>query len=117
MISIADIPFRIFHFRGIICTLIINSQEYRFATYNCTKLLKYNITDNSLNISLKKGHYYLNVKTNYSSALKLFAPVKGKKEKDIYESISASIVVTLKKDNEVIFSDISKNCGLEIVYS
>ena len=36
-------------------------------------------------------------------------------EKGIFESISASITVTLKKENIVIFSDISTNCGLEIV--
>lgn len=115
MISIANIPFKIFHFRGIICSLIINNREYRFATYNCTKLVKCNIEDTSLDITLKKGHYYLDVKADYPSALKLSAPVKGKMEKDIFESISASIIVTLKKDNDVVFSGISKNCGLEIV--
>lgn len=36
-------------------------------------------------------------------------------EKGIFESIDAYIGVTLKKDNNVIFSDTSANCGLEIV--
>ena len=32
-----------------------------------------------------------------------------------FKSISASVTVTLKQDNNVIFSDTSTNCGLEIV--
>ena len=69
-----------------------------------------------LNIVLKKGGYSLNIKSKDTTGLKLFTPVKGKMEKDILESISASITVTLKKNNDVIFSDTSQNCGLEIVY-
>lgn len=116
MLSIADIPFKSFHFRGIICTLIVDNDEFRFATYNNTKLIKYSIRDNPLNITLKKGAYSLNVNSKCNKGLKLFAPVKGKMEKDIFESISASITVTLKKDNTIIFSDTSTNCGLEIVH-
>lgn len=115
MISIADIPFKIFHFKGIICSLIIGNKEYRFATYNNAKLIKYEVDDNSLNITLKKGSYLLNIESKYFDGFKLFAPVKGKMKKDISESISASITVTLKKDDIVIFSDTSINCGLEIV--
>ena len=63
----------------------------------------------------KKKNYYLNLKINYDKGNKLSAPVKGKMSKDIFESISSIIQVTLIKDNKIIFSDTSKNCGLEIV--
>ena len=116
MISIADIPFKNFHFNGIICDLIINNKEFKFTTYNNAKLVEYYVDNNFLNIILKKGHYYLNINSKCNTGAKLFAPVKGKMEKDIFESISATISVTLKKDNMVIFSDTSTNCGLEIVY-
>lgn len=115
MISIADIPFKVFHFKGIICDLIIDNNEFRFATYSHTKLIRYDVNDKFLDIVLKKGNYYLNIISRYTDGLKLFAPVKGKMQKNIFESISSSIAVTLKKDNEVIFSDTSTNCGLEIV--
>ena len=116
MISIADIPFKNFHFNGIICDLIINNKEFKFTTYNNAKLVEYYVDNNFLNIILKKGKYYLNINSKYNTGAKLFAPVNGKMEKDIFESISATISVTLKKDNTVIFSDTSTNCGLEIVY-
>lgn len=115
MLSIADIPFKLFTFKGIICVLIIGEQEFRFATYNNTKLIEYDITNHSINITLQKGNYSLNVKTIHNTGLKLSAPVKGKMEKDILESISSSITVTLKKKDTVIFSDTSINCGLEVV--
>ena len=115
MLSIADIPFKSFHFKGIICDLIIDNNEFKFATYNTAKLIKYTIYDNFLNIILKKGHFSLNITSQLDKGLRLSAPVKGKMQKDIFESISAYITITLKKDNVVIFSDTSTNCGLEIV--
>lgn len=115
MLSIADIPFKFLNFRGIICTLIIDNQEFKFTTYNNARIIKYYIDDYSLNITLRRGSYDLNIKSKYNTGLKLVAPVKGKMEKDIFESITALITLTLKKDNNIIFSDTSTNCGLEIV--
>lgn len=113
MLSIADIPFKLFTFKGIICVLIINNKEYKFTTYNNTKLIEYSVDSKSLNITLKRGSY--NIKSIYRVGHKLFAPIKGKMKKDIFESISSLITVTLKKNDTVVFSDTSTNCGLEIV--
>lgn len=115
MMSIANIPFKIFNFRGLICSLIIDNYEYRFATYNGSKILKYNIDNNKIDITIKKGNYYLDVTGNLDKGNSLKAPVNGSMEKDIIESISSIIKVTLRKDNEILFSDSSNNCGLEIV--
>lgn len=116
MISIANIPFKAFSFRGIICDLIIDNNEFKFTTYNNSKLVNYNVNNNSVDILLQKREYFFNLKSKYTSGLKLAAPVKGKMKKDIFESISASIDVTLKKNNKIVFSDTSTNCGLEIVH-
>lgn len=115
MLSIANVPFKMFNFRGMICVLIVEDKEYKFTTYNNSKIVEYDVDDNSLNITLKKDDYYLNIKSTFESGQRLSAPVKGKMEKDIFESINAVIIVTLKKNNDIIFSDTSTNCGLEIV--
>lgn len=57
----------------------------------------------------------MNIKAKYNKAVKLSAPVKGKMTKNIFEDISASVTVTLKREREIIFSDTSNMCGLEIV--
>ena len=64
---------------------------------------------------MKKGDYYLNVKSTFDKGQKLAAHVKGEMSKDIFESISSLITVTLRQGDETIFSDTSTNCGLEIV--
>ena len=115
MLSIANIPFKIFSFKGFICSLIINNKEYRFATYNNSKIIKYEIDDNKVNIILKKGKHYLYIESEYNNKNKLKAPIKGNMQKDIYESINSKINVILKENNNIIFSDKSINSGLEIV--
>lgn len=115
MLSIADIPFQFFSFRGVICSLIIDNTEFKFTTYNHAKVIEYDVNENLVNITLKRGSYSLNIKSTYDVGQKLSAPVKGKMSKEIFESICSSITVTLKKENVIIFSDTSNNCGLEIV--
>lgn len=115
MFSIADIPFKIFSFEGLICSLIVNDREYRFATYNGSRIKRIEFVDNRLKIILKKRKYILEIECDNNNSLMLKAPVNGNMEKEILESIDSIIKVTLKKKNKVIFSDISTNCGLEIV--
>lgn len=115
MLSIANIPFKAFNFRGVICDLIIDDDEYKFTTYNNSKIIKYNVNDKYLNITLKKGEYNINIKSKYDKGLNLKAPVKGKMDKYIFENINSKIDITLKKDSQIIFEDTSYNCGLEIV--
>lgn len=115
MFSIADIPFGLFSFRGFICDLLIDNEEFKFTTYNNANLINYEIKDDSFNITFKKNIYLLNVKSKNSKGLKLIAPVKGKMKKDIYESISTSVIITLKKNEKIIFCDTSEMCGLEMV--
>lgn len=115
MLSIADIPLKVLEFKGIICVLMIGGKEYRFTTYNHTKLVNYQINEKSLTITLQKGKYQLTVESYYDISANLLAPVKGKMEKYIKESICSSLMVTLKEKDKIIFNDRSENCGLEIV--
>ena len=108
------IPFKLFEFTGLICDIIINDKEFKFTTYNNAKIINYSIEDNLLYIILKKKDYFLEVKSKFDKGLKLTAPVKGKMQKDIFETILSNITVTLRLKNEIIFSDTSSNCGLEI---
>lgn len=114
MLSIANIPFKIFDFTGVICSLIVDGKEYRFATYNNTKILKYD-TSEGLSIILKKGKLFIFIDAVCDDGSSLYAPVLGKMSKDIIESISAVIKVVLKQNDRIIFSGTSNNCGLEIV--
>ncbi|MCI8567913.1 MAG: hypothetical protein HFG48_01185 [Bacilli bacterium] len=115
MVAIATVPLKLVDIKGIICVLKFGNKEYRFATYNNVKLKKYKVGSNNLDIVLKKGRYQLSIKTKSGNSRKLLAPVEGRMSKEIFESISASVEVVLKKNGIIIFADTSFNCGLEIV--
>lgn len=115
MLSIAHIPFKIFQFRGLICILKIGNKEYKFTTYNNSKIIKYDIDNGCVDIVLKKNSYTLIIHSKYDLGYKLSAPVKGRMVKDILESITSKIEVVLMKKDKFIFNDSSLNCGVEIV--
>lgn len=115
MCAIANISLKLFDFQGFICVLIVEGKEYKFTTYNCSKIINYEKEENTLHITLKKGNYILDIKSIYKQGEKLIAPNKGNMEKSILESIDETINITLKRNQEVIFNDTSINCGLEIV--
>lgn len=115
MISIAHIPFYSFKFEGFICVLKFKNKEYKFTTYNASKIIKKEITPNHFSITLKKGSYTLLVKANNASSSSLVAPVKGNMQKEIFESISSYVHVTLKKDDQILFSESSQHAGFETV--
>lgn len=58
MLSIADIPFKFFTFKGIICVLIIDNKEFKFTTYNNTKLVEYEIKEDFFSVTLKKIYIF-----------------------------------------------------------
>ena len=115
MCSVARVPFLLFSFRGVICVIIVDGVEYKFTTYNHTKIIKYDVTDSSFKIILKKRNYTLEICSFFDNGHLLIAPVKGGMSKNILESISSKVSVTLREKNKVIFSDTSINSGLEIV--
>ena len=107
MMAIANIPFKVFEFKGIICDIIVDNKEYKFTTYNNSRIIKYIANDNLLSITLKKNNYYLEVKSLFDKGLKLSAPVKGKMQKNIFESISANVIkYGLAYSSERLFSRI-----------
>lgn len=115
MLSIADIPFGLVCFTGLICSLLVEGKEYRFATYNNAKIIDYTMEDDCLEIQLKKGCMILLIEAYLTSGHELLAPKNGEMNTTILESISSIIKVTLKENGKIIFEDTSLHCGLEIV--
>lgn len=112
--SIADIPFKSKSFNGFICSFILNGTEYRFATYNNSKCI-FNINDNELEITLVNSKYNLNIHATLGKSFELAAPVKGRMDKKIKESINSNIDVTFKIEGYTVYTDTSNFAGIEIV--
>ena len=84
MLSVADIPFGLFHFTGIIGFVYYQGKEYRIATYNGAKLLS--AKDGEVTVKCKDME--LTARLIRKNAQPLYAPVAGAMDRVIRESAS-----------------------------
>jgi hypothetical protein len=108
--SSAVIPFLGLHFKGLICSLIINNLEYRFATYNFAKI----INKDQHGLIIKKGKYLLVIRYSDHNIKKLQAPVNGKMKRIVLESINGAIELLLFKSKDRLIHLKGINAGIEI---
>ncbi len=116
MFSVAKIPFFITNFTGFLCFLRVGKEFYRFATYSNAKILYMRKKAQTLEVLIKDGKYFLKFCAVNHRTGKLLAPVDGNMHREIEESISATIYVSLwAKSGRLLFRGIGKQAGLEIV--
>lgn len=111
MVSIADIPFLGFEFKGCIASILYKEKEYRMATYNGVRIIDYNKNG----LTIKRGSYKLHIDIESNNRKKLFAPNKGEMERVIYESIACNGRFRFYKKDELIFDLKSNNTSFEYV--
>ena len=115
MFSVADIPWLSSSFIGLISFLKTDEAFYNFSTYNGSKITHLSINDNTLTVILKQKGNTLKFTAKYSQGGILKAPKNGLMKREIEESITAEIALSLTdKNGRVIFNDISKWVGMEL---
>lgn len=115
MFSHAWIPFLGLKFKGLIANLIVDGKEYRFATYNFTRVKKSIIKANKVTYLLKKGKYSLKIIAKNQETKSLPAPKKGRMNQTIKEGLSGQIEVYLYHKDILLYHDIASQAGLEIM--
>lgn len=108
-LSIATVPLGPFKFTGLIALLYVGRKEYRFATYNNSKILK----NSEERIRLKKGKLVLDVSIKSGKGFCLSAPVKGAMSRTILESMDAEIEINLFEKDSLIYRGIAKDASVE----
>jgi len=111
MLSIADIPMLMTHFKGCICAIFYKGKDYRLATYNGVKVLQ--IKENRAIIKQKNLLFSAELLKNNPKELK--APKKGELVNTIHESISSEVRYRLLNGDEIIFDFISYDASFEFV--
>ncbi len=114
MFSVAKVPFAGLKFTGLICVLDFAGKQYRFATYNGTKIEFIKKTENGVSISIKKGKYRLKINAYSDGYESLVAPTRNGMERELFESISGDIELELSKDNAPIVEKHLVMCGIEV---
>lgn len=116
MFSLAHIPFLGASFQGFICNLIINGYEYRFATYNNSKVAKVINSGSLLELVVVKGEYELIIKAEIcQDSAELKAPSKGDMDIIIKEGLSGSVNISLLKNSIILFEGKGNPCAIEIM--
>ncbi len=114
--SVAEIPFMKKSFPGFICNLVIDNEEYRFATYNCSKYKIEWTTEETMTVSFESSKARLNIEANLANTGELIAPQQGRMEKVIKEGLSGHVNIQLyNKQNGFTYEDTGNMAGIEVL--
>ena len=114
--SVAKIPWLGSFFMGHICFLYLKGKFYLFATYNNSEITHLSFSEQTLNVELKRKDLVLKVKAVQRKAGHLKAPVTGKMDRMIKESVDSNIEVSLyNTGGETLFSSKGGRAGMEII--
>lgn len=111
MVSIADIPFLGYEFKGCIAVVYYKGEEHRLATYNGVKIVSYS----EKGLVIKKGKYKLEISIDGLSGQRLLAPNGGEMVRTVYENISCSARFKFYKKEVLIFDLVSDTTSFEYV--
>ncbi len=113
MASVAHIPWMGRFFPGFIVALLIEEEEYRFATYNGSKM-KCAVDAEEVRLEFRKGEMHLSVKALKGPTASLRSPIAGQMTGKVNESLQAHLELTLSKGNQVIWDGTGTSAGLEV---
>jgi hypothetical protein len=114
MCSLAHIPYGAIRFTGLICALLANGEQYRFATYNGAKAISVSIRPGNIYVRIKRKDLWLDVNVQNKEFGSLKAPTRTGMDRVISESLAARYSVKLFNKDGVIFFGSFENGGLEV---
>ncbi len=116
MCSVANIPFLGGSFKGFICNLSLDDKEYRFATYNGSRLELIDFSSSHTKLILRRKNLVLKIEASMELGGLLKAPHLGSMAHQIKEGIFGKVEITLENSHgDIIFKGVSSQCGIELM--
>lgn len=115
IVSLATIPFPLKSFMGHIANLHVDNKEYRFATYNGSKINYAIANKDTVHLELQRKDLRLEVNGCLSDSGILKAPILGKMSHTIKEGLSGSISYILRNKDQILHQSVSAYSGIEVV--
>ena len=112
MLSVADIPFGLFRFTGVLCVIWWEGKEYRLATYlgaRATEIGKGKAV-------IRQGDEELTVQLLERQAHPLYAPMNGAMTRTVRESASCVASYTFRKNGKTLITFTSDRASFEYEY-
>jgi len=113
--SLAKIPYLGLNFDGFICNLIYQGNEYRFATYNLSNIVIDFVSHDKIKVTMKRKKLRLVIEAEILDSKPLLAPSDGEMVDIIKEALAGKVKLSLYRRDELVLSDQSECCGIEIV--
>ncbi|MHC1682248.1 MAG: tocopherol cyclase family protein [Clostridiaceae bacterium] len=114
--SVAKLPYMGIGFKGHVSNVLIGEKQYRFATYNNSKLRIEKISGENIKLILENSKAMLKIEATLKEPVELIAPKAGKMEKKIKEDTGGIVKFRLyDKISKNIYEDTGNMAGIEIV--
>ena len=109
MLAIATIPLPVGSFTGCICSVLYRGREYRLATYRGVKIEAWSSTG----AVIRQGQYRLEVELLNERRQALRAPVEGRMERTIHESLCAEVRYRFWHGDHLLFQHTDSSASFE----
>jgi hypothetical protein len=113
MASVAHIPWLRRYFPGFMVIFRLDDKEYRFATYNYSKM-KCLVFDDIVLLDFQKNDLCLSIKAYRGETASLQVPLEGQMIGKLNESLNSILEVTLTKTGRKIWSSTGTTAGLDV---
>lgn len=114
MLSVAEIPFGILDFEGIIGEFNLAGKSYRIATYYGAKRTSLQSQDTTLSLRIQQARYRFEIDAEVKEKGSLVSPLMGEMKAIIKEGLGGTVCLKVYERNKIIFESCSKNCGIEV---
>ena len=109
MLAVAAVPLPVGGFTGCICSVYVRGREYRLATYRGAKIEKWS----SSGAVIRQGKYRLEAELLRERRQALRAPVEGRMERTIHESLCAEVRYRFWHGKDLLFQHTGPNASFE----
>ncbi len=109
MLAAATVPLPVGSFTGCICSVFYRDQEYRLATYRGARMETWSPSG----AVIRQGKYRLEAELRNERKLALHAPVEGRMERTIHESLCAEVCYRFWRGKDLLFQHTGQNASFE----
>lgn len=109
MLAAATVPLPVGSFTGCICSVFYQGREYRLATYRGAKLEAWSPSG----AAIRQGRYRLEAELLAAQGQALHAPVDGRMERTIHESLCAQMRYSFWRGKDLLFQHTDRSASFE----
>ncbi|MDZ4748395.1 MAG: tocopherol cyclase family protein [Saprospiraceae bacterium] len=113
MASVAHIPWLGRYFPGFIVVLLADGVEYRFATYNGSRM-KCSVFEDRVVMEFRRKDLHLSLQAFRGPTAVLRSPITGQMTGKVNESLQARVEVVLTRSGTAIWTSTGTTAGLEV---